>query len=94
MVKTIKNLWETKNEGFRDAVTAIWGAIVKVFTSPVDVIDGTSRLFPSAIDWIVTVARENVIDWVKENWPLLVKIIVAIFVPGGPILAAICALPR
>ncbi len=70
----------TKCDWFRDAIGAVWDGLVAGATAVKDA-------FVTAFNFVIE-AIAKVIDWVKENWPLLVKIIIAILVPGGPIIAA------
>jgi TP901 family phage tail tape measure protein len=73
-------LW-TKCEGFRNFMTTVWDGLVAGAMAVKDALVG-------AFNFVVeTISR--VIDWVKDNWQLLATIMVAIFIPGGPILAAI-----
>jgi phage-related minor tail protein len=53
-------LWNT-NEGFRNAVTAIWEAVVKAIKT--------------AIDWIIG-AFNTVVDFIKNNWQSILLFII------------------
>lgn len=81
VVAVVVYLWNT-NEGFRDAVKAIWAAIVDTFVSAWEWIkaawNGAGEFFSNlwkgisdgvgaAVDWIVD-AWNNAVQWVQDAW--------------------------
>lgn len=73
------------SETFREIVSAAFGFIKSIAQ---DVANFFTQAIPAAFEWVVQ-AGKHVFDWVKANWPLIAQILIAIFLPGGVIIAAV-----
>lgn len=73
------------SQKFRDIIKDAFGVVKSVAS---DVVSFFTTAVPAAFHAVVDAAHA-VWSWLKANWPLIAQIIIAIFVPGGPIIAAV-----